>query len=335
MATAIRRIAGPKLATAAVAAEFMRRRFGEKMGARRKTFESLRDSVPPSSEPLSLKPSEMELLEPSEPTLALSKTPPLPLVHPEPHPPPPKKPRLVLEGAGEPVEPEPETRRRPSMATPPGLGPVTAPSGAPRPPTPAPPTVAPQVSLPPPTISPIDEASAVDHYRRQMPTFPTFEEEPPRRRVAVRGIVTAGAMGLTFVLGWWVGRTFAPAPDVRQAACASATAQLVAQVPQAAPQLAAVPAPLPVVSASAQSSATVPSATASVVASTASAPPANSTPPAPVATTLASPRSAATEHAPVVVAPRPTATAPVAPPATTAPAPKPTGKPGGYVPEEL
>ena len=358
MATAIRRVAGPRLATAAATAELVRKRFGARMQARRKAFEALRDSVPPSSEPLSLKPSEMELLDASEPTLVASKTPPLPLVYPEaqptapappaPRPPPArpipaKKPTLVLEAEAEPPDQkEPETKRRPET-TPLGLAPVppqrASITSAPLPPAPPPP---PAVSLPPPTIVP-DVAAASEQFRRQMPTFPTFDPEPPRRRVAAQGFVVAGGMILTFAVGWWLGRAYAPASEASQATCASAPTVALVQAAPATPS----PPVAPSVTASAGLVAAPPSEPSGTVSAAASSVPAVSALPAALAAGsatavatagAATPRPAWVQDPAAATAPRFTAAPPPSSaPATTATASaaKPQTKPAGYVPEEL
>ena len=248
MATTVRRIAGSRLATAAAVAEFMRRRFGDKMLGRRAALEALDEpGAPSSAEPVSLKASDLELLDPSSaPTLVAS----LPALVPTLQPPPVqpvalsapvakevplarvalvKKPALILETqeANEPPQlPEAATKRRPTTS------PAPAVSVAP-----APPPAPPQKSLPPPTIMPEAPAAApmLEAYRRQMPTFPTFEEAvPPRRRVALQAVYIAAAIAGTFVLGWWVGRTYAPPGETVQTVCPSA-ATLVATRPTPPP----------------------------------------------------------------------------------------------------
>ncbi|MGH7294499.1 MAG: hypothetical protein ACRELB_06190, partial [Polyangiaceae bacterium] len=200
----------------------------------------------------------------------------------------------------------------------------------------------------PPTIVPLDDAGGAaeqvngDSYRRKMATFPLFEEAPRRRGVATLGVVMAGGMLLTFAIGWWLGRTSAPLPDASRASTPSArvAAAVASTLPPpatGAPATAAVPS-------AAASTATPPSASAS--ASPEAPPPTASI--APSASPLASPaasaavagtqRSWAPEHSPVVLAPHPASTpaAVTAPPApVNTPPPKPSAKPGGYVPEEL
>jgi hypothetical protein len=315
MATTVRRIAGSRLASAATVAEFVRRRFGEKMRARRAALQALgaHDAAPPSSEPLSLNPSEMELLDPSSaPTL----------VETQPFPPPVepkaaavplarvalvKRPALIL------AEDEPEPSPRPQA--------VSAPPARPAP-TPPPPAPAPvQPSLPPPTIvpdgplheRPAEQPAVLEAYRRQMPTFPTYEPVVSRRRSAIRGMMVAAAIGLTFVLGWWLGRKYAPGAETAQPTPVDLRGHPVPTV-----TVAATPAPsIPPVSA-------VTSATATATATPTATPTPTPTPP-PWAVT---PHPAPTSTGPAV-APKP------APTATQTAAPKPTATHGNYNPEEL
>ena len=342
MATTVRRIAGSRLATAAAVAEFMRRRFGEKMLGRRAALEALDEPGAPSSEPVSLKPSDLELLDPSSaPTLVASLPALVPTLQPPPvqpgapTPPAPqvprdvpvarvalvKKPALILEPQElhEPPElPEAATKRRPTTHPAPAIS-VT-------PPPPA--QVQPQKSLPPPTIVP--EAAAapmLEAYRRQMPTFPTFEGAvPPRRRAALQAVYIAGAIVMTFVLGWWLGRTYAP-PEAAQAICPSATT-LAAVKAISPPTATATSIPTP------SAEVVAPAAASSSPVASASAPPAVASAPTSVPTTLAmatpiphptaAPTTAPTV-APTVVVPKATPTA----------APKPSATHGGFVPEEL
>ncbi len=325
MATTVRRIAGSRLATAAAVAEFMRRSFGDKMHGRRAALEALDEPGAPSSEPVSLKPSDMEVLDPSSlPTLVESLPAIVPTLKPPPvHPvaPPPrpeltvpratlvKKPALILEQQElqEPPQlPEPVTKRRPSH----GPSPVISVA-------PSPPQVQPQKSLPPPTIIPQEPAPTLEAYRRQMPTFPTFEEAPPpRRRGALQGIVIAGAIGVTFAVGWGLGRTYPP-PQTAQATCPSMTSVAAArpapQTATATPTVAALAVPPP------ETSASTPTASATPAPTTSATTPASAivTPPYRPTTPPQSTSSA--------VAPKP------APP----PAPKPSATHGGFVPEEL
>jgi hypothetical protein len=357
MATTVRRIAGPRLASAATVSEFMRRRFGEKMRARRASIETLDEPVPPSSEPLSLKPSDMELLDPSSaPTLVASlpqpavevkasvkPAPPLPVRVSAPAPVPApapapvpvaritlvKKPSLILEAQDPPSEPP-----APAALDVTQRAEATAQHVPPTPPPPAR-----QQSLPPPTIVvPEAEPAVLEAYRRRAPTFPTFEEAPPpRRRTALQGIVIAGAMVLTFALGWWLGRAYAPAGETAQPVCPSAATQVAAR---AVPPPAAVTTPAsaasPVPASPPEASASAPAATSaspavSTVAAAPAAPPTGAPTPPPTTTTLAmtAPTTPRATQAPTSN-PAPSATAPK--PAPTA-APKASG--GGFVPEEL
>jgi hypothetical protein len=334
MATTVRRVAGSRLATAAAVAEFMRRRFGDKMLGRRAALEALDEPGAPSSEPVSLKPSDLELLNPSSaPTLvaslpALVRTLQPPPVQPvAPTPPVPrdalvarvglvKKPALILEPQElhEPPElPEAATKRRPTTHPAPAIS-VT------------PPPPLPQKSLPPPTIVP--EATAapmLEAYRRQMPTFPTFEGAvPPRRRAALQAVYIAGAIAMTFVLGWWLGRTYAPT-EAAQAICPSATT-LAAVKAIAPPSATATSIP------TASAEVVAPAAASSSPVASASAPPAVASVPTVVPTTPALAMATPT--------PRPTAAptaaaTPVVPKPTPTAAPKPSATHGGFVPEEL
>jgi len=330
MATTVRRIAGSRLVTAAAVAEFMRRSFGDKMHGRRAALEALDEPGAPSSEPVSLKPSDMEVLDPSSlPTLVES----LPAIVPTLKPPsvhavapPPrheltvpratlvKKPALILEQQElqEPPQlPEPVTKRRPSH----GPSPVISVA-------PSPPQVQPQKSLPPPTIVPQEAAPALEAYRRQMPTFPTFEEAPlPRRRGALQGIVIAGAIAVTFAVGWAVGRTYPPPTQAAQTTCPSVTSVAAAQptphAAAAAPTVAALAAP------PAEPSASTPIASATPTA-------------APVPTTSATTPAPATVTPPYHPTTPPVSTSSgVAPKPAPTTGPKPSATHGGFVPEEL
>jgi hypothetical protein len=328
MATTVRRVAGSRLATATVVAEVVRRRFGEKIRGRRAALEMLPHAGrSPSSEPLSLTSSEMELLDPpSSPTLvqavpleALRKSVPPP--HEEESPPPPtpreqalarivlvKKPAFLVEADVEVQdEPEPATKRKPSPAAPRREATVAV--------APAPRPRSPSVRAAPRE----DPPEVLEAYRRQMPTFPTFEQ-PPRRRAAMQALVVGGAILLTFVLGWWLGRKYAPAEAARPEP-ASVTPQVVATMPS--PAIAASPAP------SVRTLAPLP-ATSSVARVTPTPSPAATPTVPPVAPPI--PTSAAR---PAVPAHRPVPTAAPDPDVAPKPAPKPSATHGGYVPEEL
>jgi hypothetical protein len=340
MATTVRRIAGSRLATTAAVAEFMRRRFGDKILGRRAALEALDEPGAPSSEPVSLKPSDLELLDPSSlPTLVGDLPPLVPTLQPPPvQPLPPvtappvkdapvarvtlaKKPALILETQElqEPPQLPASAARRASSVTPSPAISVT----------PSPQQVQPQKSLPPPTIVPENAAPMLEAYRRQMPTFPTFEERvPPRRRTTLQGIVIAGAIAATFVLGWWLGRTYAPSPEI--ASCPSATTL-------AATRVAPTPAPttmvtsIPTATASTASTA-APAAASSTPVASASALPAATPVPIAIPTTTAGTMATPAPHpttAPAVT------TAVVAPKPVPTVAPKPSATHGGFVPEEL
>jgi Protein kinase domain len=322
MATTVRRVAGARLATTAAVAELMRRRFGERMRARRTALESAHDAPPPSSAPLSLNAAEMELVDSStEPTVVQT----VPPVHRSPPPPPPAKSGAVRPGAGEvPLaltapakKPAPvgetaaqaEKRRLGEEITPRGTG-ALLPHAS-------------RQAAPPPSALVVsdDEPKVLEAYRRQMPTFPTFEEEPPRRRrAAIHGMIIAGAIVLTFVTGWWLGRKYAPSTNVAEPALsATAPAPVAVTTP---PTMAAEPAQ------SVASSTARPLPSSATPGAMAAAPPTPAPPtPAPTWTTPAAVR---------VPTPRPPSppTADILAPRTL-PEPKPASTHGGYVPEEL
>ena len=348
MATPVRRIVGVRLATVSVVAAFLRKNFGAAIRARRAAFESARDSAPPSSgEPISLSSSDI-VLEPFSPTVSapppalkkdaapgrvsLAKKPILVLAAPEE-----QVARMEARAPAKAIQPgvtpPPGKTTRPGIPPPPAkttpIG-VVAPSvdsapiepapplalpqrapplpGSPmRSPTPVPSSVRGVVPAPAPAIGPEDR-DPVAAYRRQLPTFPTIEEQPPAlNRTAPIALVVAGAMILTFGLGWWLGRSsMAPAPAVGPATSSPSVASL------AASSTSTTPWPAPVVSSSPSSpasSAAPPSASPGAVASS----PTSSSPP------LTSPSAAA---------PSPPPAAPARPAVRATPA-------RGYVPSEL
>jgi hypothetical protein len=357
MATTVRRIAGSRLATAAAVAEFMRRRFGEKILGRRAALEALDEPGAPSSEPVSLKPSDLELLDPSSMPTLIEKLPALvptlqpppvvpvaPVAPVAPAPPRPKdvavarvalvkKPALILETQElqEPPQlPESATRRQPSAIPVPVI--AATPPPQPTPPQSLPP-VQPQKSLPPPTILPEEGAPMLEAYRRQMPTFPTFDEGvPPRRRAALQGMVIAAAIAGTFAVGWWLGRTYAPPTEIA-AVCPSATT-LAAARPLAPPTATATSIP------TATDSIAAPVVASTTPVASTPAPPAVAPVPTAVPTAVSTAVPTTPTSAIATTAPHPT-TAPTATPSVVAPkpaptaAPKPTATHGGFVPEEL
>jgi serine/threonine protein kinase len=281
MATSVRRIAGPKLATTAAVAELMRRRFGEKMRARRAALEAVHEeSPPPSSAPLSLGESEMVLVEPSsESTLAevsapLRRTPP---------PSPPRTPPPARTPSPTEPPPPPALRILPSKDIP--L--VHA---------------APGLSLPPPSIVPVDEPKALEAYRRRMPTFPVFEEEPPRTgRAVLQGLGIGGAMVVAFAMGWWFGRHDAPAAATAERASASAAPAAVATTSPPRPAVSADPSA--VSSTAAAPAVSVASAMSRAIASAATPRPAwTAGPPARTATHRATPALTSDVAAPAMSA---------------------------------
>jgi eukaryotic-like serine/threonine-protein kinase len=399
MATTVRRIAGSRMATASVVADFVRRHFGARIRARRAALESADESAPPSSgEPISLGPSDMEVVEPISSSSIVATLAPPPVVKkdaavarislvkkpslslamedPAPRDRPPSKTTQI--GLAPPPAPRPSTAAvatttepslqaaapRPSAPVaakttqagiaPPPASPQPAPPVAAEPPWAPPEVLAPIAAAPsvteqppPPTIVPYD-GDPTAAYRRQLPTFPTFEEEqPPKTRGALLAFLVAGAMVLTFGLGWWLGRTSSPempsqavprqaaAPSTTTAASASLTATTNATTSTATPGSVGT-------SPSVSTSAVVPSASVAAVPSSA---PADAAPTATAATATAT----ATVPAWMTAAPRPTqpgwtaavtATAVASRPtasATAAPPPKPPppASSGGYVPSEL
>jgi hypothetical protein len=302
MATTVRRIAGSRLASASTVAAFVRAHFGHAMRARRAALDTLEEPAPPSSgEPISIRPGEMEVVQEAPfPSVVATMPPPVPV-----------KAQVARVGLVKvPAEMadrgvlEPETTRRPQ-------GTVTQ-RGM-------------MAMAPPPTGVPPDAVSEQDMpteaYRRQLPTFPTLDESPPppRRSSALQGIVIALGMVLTFLTGWWVGRTYAPMNDARQTNCPPAATTEAMAAPKPPPPL---PVPVATATASATASATP---SASATATPTATPSATATPTVP-AWALAPPRPTATVAPTATVTPTATATAT----ATT----KPTAS-GGYVPSEL
>jgi hypothetical protein len=313
MATSVRRVAGTRLATAAAVSEFMRRRFGEKMLGRRAALEALDEPGAPSSEPVSLKPSDLELLDPSSAPTLVGK---LPALVPTLQPPPVQSVAPPLPVPKEAPVARVTLVKKPAPTTDPSPG-ISA--------TPPPQQVQPQKSLPPPTIRPEDAAPMVEAYRRQLPTFPTFDEPvPARRRTALQGVLIAGALAGTFVLGLWLGRTYPPPTETGPAVCPSATTlAAVRTIPP--PTATSIP------TATATTSIATLAASSSPVES-ASAPPSATSVPTAVPTTPAWAMTTPTPHpttaptvTPGVVAPKPVPTV----------APKPSATHGGFVPEEL
>jgi hypothetical protein len=384
MATTVRRITGPRLATASVVADFVRRNFGAKIRARRADLESADESSPPSSgEPISLGPSDMEVVSGPPSSSSLVATLPPPAVVKKEAPvarislikkpvpsladdevtqraqPPSKTTQLGL--APPAPMPQPATPAA-ATATHVGLAPPSpSPSKAPQPTPPVadlwiPPVLsAPaaattppvQESLPPPTIIP-EDGDPTAAYRRQLPTFPTFEEAPlPKSRGGLLALMVAGAMVLTFGLGWWLGRSTPEAPPQAAPArtvapsTATTTAPSTRATASAAPDVSAGP------SASASASAGPTASVAPAASAVASSSPATAAvTPAASATASISPGMTIAPQKPQATSTRPTWTAPatataVAPKpieTATAPAPptaKPTASAGGYVPTEL
>jgi hypothetical protein len=301
------------------------------MHARRAALEALDEPGAPSSEPVSLKPSDLELLDPASLPTLVEKLPAIvPTLKPPPVQPaapplvraiivprgaPAKKPSLILEQQelqDPPELPDPATRRRPSV------GPSAAVSVTP--PAASPQEAQPQRSLPPPTIVPENAAPMLEAYRRQMPTFPTFDEAVlPKRRGALQGMVIAGAITVTFAAGWWLGRAYAPVTE--PSTCPSTTIVAATQGPPAPSLPSSVPTTVATVPA--------PSATAGTTEPAVSTSPAVS---AAAPTTPAWSTPTATPHSTAASVPAPSAAAPKPAPTAT---PKPSATHGGFVPEEL
>ena len=316
MATAYRRIAGSKLASSGAVSAFLREHFGARMRARRAALDMLDEEAPPSSgDPISLRESEMMIIEPPS-------VPALP--EEERHLPPARAPvarvalvkrpsvevaavrsGLDLNDIPEPISEVPTelVKKRGISAMAPPMG-MTAPPAPSKKPSLPPPDIVPDVpvpptkgSLPPPDILPdvplppagarsVPPSSAA--YRARLPTFP-IKDEPPKRSVGVPAMAIAAALVTTFGVGWWLGRNHPPPADLPQAAAAPLTATAV-ETASPKPPVASVP---PVASSSVAGAAS-----AAVSASAAPAPSASAVPSASVAAASSVPAWA--------MAPRPT-----------------------------
>jgi hypothetical protein len=358
MATAVRRIAGAKLATAHDVATSLRDAYGSRMKARRAALDMLDEAPPPSSDedPISLRGSEVIVLDSgSEPSLEQER----PGVRSLPVPPPVpmranvarvalvKKAVRHLDLAEE-DDPEPPSSRHPeggstqkgitalappfpppASADPPQVEPAPKPRVEPAPKKLPPPDIMVQERLPPPDIQPVAESAPAtphgdhDAYRRKLPTFPTEIVVQQRRSFAVPLMGIAAAMVITFGVGWWLGHSHPPPSEGAQVEATSAPVETESPAPTTPPS-AATAAGTPATIASA-----APSATASATATTLVAPSAPPTvaqaavaPPVvtaqPVVTAPAQPATVFAAPQP----PRPTATATVA-----APTPKPSAVP--------
>jgi hypothetical protein len=348
MATTLRRIAGSKLASSDDVASFLRRYFGARIAARRSALDLHDEQGPPSSgEPISVRPSDMMVIDPpSAPTLVGSVPPPVPHARAA------VAKVTLVKKSFELVElPEPAVERPVGTVTHKGMAAIAPPMHMIEAPL-----AKKVVSLPPPDIivpdiiTPIGQASpsappvaraasaskpppdeSSDAYRRRMPTFPILEP-PPRRSTAVQAMAIAAAMVTTFGVGWWLGRNYPPPPDAPQAVCPSLPAAPVAQLPPPPAVVApvATPTATPVPSTAAASSVAAAtsspgSATAAVASTVAAAP----RPTGPVWTSP-SPAPKPVVPAPMASAVEPKPTAETKPP----PPPRPTGS-AGYVPSEL
>lgn len=363
MATAVRRIAGAKLATAHDVATTLRDAHGARMRARRAALDMLEEeSSPPSSgEAISVRGSDLIVIDsPSQPTLVQE---PRPFVKTLPPPMPARanvaRVALVKKAVPQPEavddEPEPETSRFPVGSTTQkgiqALAPPFPPSPSAKPPPvePAPPKqslpppdIIPPASLPPPDIQPFAPAASPrddDAYRRKLPTFPTQIVVPQRRSMAVPAMGVAAAMVITFGVGWWLGRDHPPPGEGAQVQTTSSPAVTMAPAPPATP----TPPPVAVTTTSEPAASAPPSA--APPASTAPPEPMASAPQASVVSTVAveipqPPHSSAPAHVASPApkpepAPKPTATASAPPPEPKpSAAPKPTDT-SGYTPNEL
>lgn len=353
MATTLRRVGGSKLATADGVAGVLRKQFGSRIRARRAALDMLDEEAPPSSgEPISVRPSDMMVIEaPSDPTLVRDLTPP-PLSKPPVSKAAVARVSLVKKPAAELLDiPEPAVEREApkgisAIAPPMGMAEAPPPKPSKKPSLPPPdiivPPERPKPSLPPPDILPEPSATAPviggeAAYRARMPTFP-IRDEPPKRSPAVQAMAIAAAMVTTFGVGWWLGSTHPPPGQVTQAVCPSYTSPAAftptatLTTPMVTPAGSAV-APTPSSPASAVASA---SASASVPAwAMAPRPPSTwAAPNVPIpATAPVAPTTEGTTGSPTVAATAPTATASSKVPAVPVP-PRPPGS-AGYVPSEL
>jgi hypothetical protein len=372
MATAVRRIAGAKLATAHDVATCVRDAYGSRMRARRTALDMLEDGPPPSSEePISIRGSELIVIDsPSQPTLMQERPGVRTLSVPPPVPSRANVARVALVKKAVPQldtadEEEAATSRFPTGSTTQkgitALAPPfpPAPSAEPSPVEPAPkpapkrkslppPDIIPPASLPPPDIQPVAESALAssrrddDAYRRRLPTFPTQIVVPQRRSFAVPLMGIAAAMVITFGIGWWLGHNHPPPGDGAQQEAPSVPVVTAPPAPTTPPSAATLsPAPPAVASA-------VPSATASTAGAASASPtavaqevvaqPATPAPLAPASVAVAVPQPSRATASSYVPAPTPT---PTAAPVVTAsaepkpgPAPKPTDT-SGYTPNEL
>ena len=371
MATAYRRIAGSKLATSGAVAAFLREHFGARMRARRAALDMLDEEAPPSSgDPISLRESEMMVIDPpSVPTLPEDERhlPPyraplarVALV---------KKPSvemgavrsgLDLSDVPEPISEVPtelvKKRGISAMAPPMGMTAPPAPSKKPSLPPPdivpdvpappkkaslPPPDIVPDVLLPPAAARSVPPSSAA--YRARLPTFP-IKDVPPKRSFGVQAMAIAAALVMTFGVGWWLGRNHPPPADLPQAAAAQVTLTAVETAPPK-PPVSSVP-PVASSSVAGVASAAVSAAPSASAAATSSVPAWAMAPrPTPtylggaaVPTTPPSPAPASTPTAggtstPTAATTTATATASQTKPAVPIP-PRPAGS-AGYVPSEL
>jgi len=349
MATTLRRIAGSKLASSDDVASFLRRYFGARIGARRSALGLLDDQGPPSSgEPISVRPSDMMVIEPaSAPTLVGSVPPPVPQSRA------PVARVTLVKKQVEIVElPQPAVERPVGTVTHKGMAAIAPPMHMFEPPLankvvslPPPDIIVPDIITPigqaTPSAPPVARAASAskpppdessDAYRRRMPTFPILEP-PPRRSTAVQAMAIAAAMVTTFGVGWWLGRNYPPPTDAAPAVCPSLPSPQppMAQLPPTPAVVApgATPSSTPVPSAGASSSV---AATSSPGSPTAAVPTAVAgvglRPTGPAWTPPSAPKPFPSAPMASAVEPKPAAETKPPPP------PRPEGS-AGYVPSEL
>jgi hypothetical protein len=357
MATAVRRIAGPRLAPVGDVATLVKKQFGVRIRARRASVAPLEDSGPPSSgQPISVRPSDLLVIDPpSETQITAAPVMPKPSTAPVARPTPPPPPvRSPASRTAPPVRPgeggEDAASRRSGM-----VAAIAAPLPPPRPrqsTLPPPDIVVPDVpDEPPPAAAPPPPRRSaaparggapepVEAYRRQLPTFPTSIEAPAPRSPFV-AIAAIGAVVVTsFTAGWFVGKENGTA--TAQLACAAsamqamAMAQRASQEDRSTPTAAATPAPTSTPTAAPEAGATTDGGAASDAGTDArTASPATvtttstaaSTPTFPATATPASVMTSAAPHASA----KPGASAAAA---ETAKPPAPAAT-SGYVPGEL
>jgi hypothetical protein len=357
MATAVRRIAGAKLATAHDVATSLRDAYGSRMRARRTALDMLEDGPPPSSEPISIRGSELIVIDsPSQPTLVEERPGVRALALP---PPVPARANVARVALVKKAVPQPDvdddeaatSRFTVGSTTQRGITALAPPFPPPQSAEPRPVDIVVPTALPPPDIQPIAESALAssppddDAYRRKLPTFPTEIEVPRRRSFAVPLMGIAAALVITFGVGWWLGHNHPPPSDGAQVETTSAPVVTAPSAPTTSPSAATeTPAPSAVAS---EATSAIPSAMASTaatpieptaVAQQVSAQPAAPTPLAPATVAAAAPQPPRPAPSPYVPAPAPKPSAAPVVKASAEPKPTPAPKPtdtSGYTPNEL